>query len=55
MLDKFLNVMPEKLFNELPLKKWIDHAIETMSGVTTLTLGSQLSVKCKGPWGQKCV
>jgi len=55
MLDKFLDVMPEELFNELPLKKWVDHVIEMMSGVTTLTLGSQLSVKCKGPWGQNCV
>jgi hypothetical protein len=33
MLDKFLDVMLEKLPDELPLKKQIDHAIELMSRV----------------------
>ncbi len=36
MLDEFLDVMPEELFNELPPRRWIDHAIEVMPKVAPL-------------------
>jgi hypothetical protein len=34
MLNKFLEVMPKKLHNELPLKRRINHAIKAMLGMT---------------------
>jgi hypothetical protein len=37
MLDKFSDVMLEELPNELPLRKWIDHAIKVISGMAPLT------------------
>jgi hypothetical protein len=33
MLDEFLDVMPKELFDELPLKRQIDHAIKVMPRV----------------------
>jgi hypothetical protein len=33
VLDEFPNVMPEKLLNKLPSRRWVDHAIEMMPGV----------------------
>ncbi len=33
ILDELLDVMPEKLLDELPLKRRVDHAIEVMPGV----------------------
>jgi hypothetical protein len=35
-LDEFPDVMPEKLPNELPPKKQMDHVIEVMSKVAPL-------------------
>ncbi len=37
MLDEFLDVMPEELLNELPLKRRVDHAIDVMPRVAPLT------------------
>jgi hypothetical protein len=37
MLNDFLDVMPEELLDELPLRKQVDHAIKVMSGMTPLT------------------
>jgi hypothetical protein len=37
ILDKFPNVMPEKLFDELPLRRRVDHAIEVMAEVAPPT------------------
>ncbi len=36
MLNQFSDVMPEKLPDELPPKKQIEHAIEVMLGMTPL-------------------
>jgi hypothetical protein len=33
VLDDFLNVMPKELFDELPSKRQVDHAIKVMSGM----------------------
>jgi hypothetical protein len=33
LLDEFPNVMPKELYDELPLKRQVDHAIEVMSGL----------------------
>jgi hypothetical protein len=30
MLNEFSDVMPEELFNELPLRRRVDHVIEVM-------------------------
>ncbi len=37
MLDEFLDVMLEKLPDELPLRRQVDHAIKVMSGVAPPT------------------
>ncbi len=36
VLDEFPHVMLEKLLNELPPKRWVDHAIKVMLGVAPL-------------------
>ncbi len=36
VLDEFLDVMPEKLPDELPSKRQVDHVIEVMPGVAPL-------------------
>ncbi len=36
VLDEFLNVMPEKLLDELPSRRQVDHAIEVMLKVAPL-------------------
>ncbi len=33
ILDEFLDVMPKKLPDELPLRRQVDHAIKVMPGV----------------------
>jgi hypothetical protein len=35
-LDEFLDVMPEELPDELPLRKQVDHAVEVMPKVAPL-------------------
>jgi hypothetical protein len=35
----------------LGVQNWVNHMVV----VVTLTLGLQLNVKCKGPWGQECL
>ncbi len=37
VLDEFLDVMPEELPDELPLKRQVDHAIEVMPGMAPPT------------------
>ncbi len=37
ILNEFSNVMPEKLFDELPPRRQVDHAIEVMLGVAPPT------------------
>jgi hypothetical protein len=36
VLDEFLDAMPKKLFDKLPSKRRVDHAIEVMPGVAPL-------------------
>jgi len=36
VLDEFPNVMLEELLEDLSLRKWVNHAIETMPGMAPL-------------------
>jgi hypothetical protein len=37
ILDEFSDAMLEELLDELPLRRWVDHAMEVMSGMAPLT------------------
>jgi hypothetical protein len=58
--EQMLNIGIENL-NKYTLTMKFNHPFQVwyvtlkFTIIATLTLGLRLSVKCKGPWGQKCV
>ncbi len=58
--EQMLNIGIEKL-NKCTLTMKFNHHFQVwyvtlkFTIIATLTLGSRLNVKCKGPWSQECV